>query len=533
MTELTAAETGRLAHAPARFAVSERPDHVPDRVPALVLTAEGPRRADLLAWAGVHRDRLAGLRLFAPPGMAAVLGDRLGVRVEVVRTGTLGPTSTAGLAAAGVLDGVVAFSDPLELRAGDTTTRALMRLAVFWDIAIAGNRATADMLLNHLAAGRRPGPVAARTPAAGAVVDGESSDTGGGTSTRGAIRLWHIRATVDDVPGRLAILAASLARRSINILSVQVHLTPDGPVDELLVAASPVLSAADLSAAVTEGGARLPRVSPADAHALVDPPTRALSLASRVVRTPDDLPAVLTELLGGATVRWRPEVPTTELGRPTSLWLDEPTGGGYLLTRDAVPFTPAESARAHVLIDVARAAAAAPPAGAPDAWSLLLPEGVELAVRRAAPDDLEAVVDLHARCSLTSRLRRYLAGTNCPSRAILAGLLDPEKGYSLIAEDHDGRVIALGNLMWADGTAELALLVEDSWQRRRVGTALARRLVVAAGGARVATVRSTVHAGNGAMIRIMAGLGRRLHREYDGGMLTLIAHLERPHATVR
>ena len=75
------------------------------------------------------------------------------------------------------------------------------------------------------------------------------------------MKLWNIRATVDDVPGRLAILAASLARRAINILSVQVHLTPDGPVDELLVAASPVLSAADLAAAVVDGGARTPRVT--------------------------------------------------------------------------------------------------------------------------------------------------------------------------------------------------------------------------------------------------------------------------------
>src|SRR6185295_10867734 len=149
MTELTAAEPGRLAHDPVRFGATVRPD----RVPALLMTAEGPRRADLLAWAGVHRERLARLRLFAPPGIASLLTERLGVRVEVVRPGTLGQGATAGLAAAGVLDGVVAFSDPLELRPGDTATRALVRLAVFWDIAIAGNRATADLLLTHLTAG--------------------------------------------------------------------------------------------------------------------------------------------------------------------------------------------------------------------------------------------------------------------------------------------------------------------------------------------------------------------------------------------
>src|SRR5690606_11799387 len=204
--------------------------------------------------------------------------------------------ATAGLAAAGEIDAMIAFTDPVELRTGDTTTRSLTRLAVFWDIPMAGNRATADLLLAQLT-GRRE-------PVVPEVVEAAPTEP-----ARGAVKLWNIRATLDDVPGRLAILAASLARRAVNILSVQVHLTPDGPVDELLVAASPLLSLADLAAAVVDGGARAPRVTPADAHALVDGPTRALSLAARLMRNPDDLPAVLTSLFPGAEVTWRPEPP--------------------------------------------------------------------------------------------------------------------------------------------------------------------------------------------------------------------------------
>jgi RimJ/RimL family protein N-acetyltransferase len=147
--------------------------------------------------------------------------------------------------------------------------------------------------------------------------------------------------------------------------------------------------------------------------------------------------------------------------------------------------------------------------------------------RRATPDDLDAVVALHARCSLTSRLRRYLAGTNCPSHTVLAQLLHPGAGHSLVAENADGRVIAMANLMWTGGTAELALLVEDGWQGRRLGTAMARRLAAAAVEAGLSEVHAMVHAGNAPMIRIMSGIGRRLHREYDGGTLTLIAQLDR------
>ncbi|GAA1746421.1 GNAT family N-acetyltransferase [Luedemannella helvata] len=519
MTDTSTAVSGdRLAHLPERFAPGEQPD----RVRALVLTAEGPRRSDLIAWAGAHRQRLAGLRLLAPPGVGALLQEKLGLVTEPLRAGTVGPTATAGLAAAGVIDGVVAFSDPLELRPGDTTTRALMRLAVFWDIPIAGNRATADLLLSSLTPlGAPAAPAAPQAP-----VDAVTVVAGDGPHTRGTIRLWHVRATVDDVPGRLAILAASLARRSVNILSVQVHLTADGPVDELLVAASPVLSASDLAAAVTDGGARLPRVEPADAHALVDPPTRSLGLAARLLRNPDDLPTALAELLGGAQISWRPEEPGGVGDTATQLWLDDPTGGGFLASRPTAPFTPAESARAHALVDVAVAALSSAPQVAAETWRMMLADGAEVTVRRATPDDLDAVVALHARCSLTTRLRRYLAGTNCPSHTVLAQLLHPSAGHSLVAEDTEGRVVAMANLMWTDGTAELAMLVEDGWQNRRLGTAMARRLAAVAAETGLTEVHAMVHPGNASMIRIMSAIGRRLHREYDGGTLTLIAHLD-------
>ena len=412
--------------------------HPTTRRPALALTAEGPRRADLIAWASVHRTTLQSMRLLAPAGIATLLAKHVGLTAEPLRSGTVGPAATAGLAAAGEIDAMVAFTDPIELRPGDNTTRALTRLAVFWDIPIAGNRATADLLLTTLTSIHTgPGPVAQAAEAA----DGEP--------VRGEVKLWNVRATVEDLPGRLAILAASLARRAINILSVQVHLTPDGPVDELLVAASPVLSAADLSAAVVDGGARAPRVTPADAHALVDAPTRALSLATRLIRTPDELVAVLASLLPGTQLVWRAVEPEGHEDDPGLLWLVDPVGGGYLLTRPATPFTPAERARAFAMIDIATVArvpaAVAPP---PESWQVLLADGAQLTVRRATPDDLDRVVELHHRCSMTTRLRRYLAGTRCPSTTMLGRLLSPASGHSLVVEDAAGRVIAMGNLMW-------------------------------------------------------------------------------------
>jgi RimJ/RimL family protein N-acetyltransferase len=117
---------------------------------------------------------------------------------------------------------------------------------------------------------------------------------------------------------------------------------------------------------------------------------------------------------------------------------------------------------------------------------------------------------------------------------MLARLLSPTNGHTLVAEDAAGRIVAMGNLMWTDrdGTArtpELAVLVEDAWQQRRLGTLLARKLLAVAEELGAPRVQAVVHASNGPMIRIMTTLceepGHRLHREYDGGMLTRIVGL--------
>src|SRR5256885_12697318 len=92
--------------------------------------------------------------------------------------------------------------------------------------------------------------------------------------------LWRIRATVDDRPGFLAVLAASLALRSVNILSVQVHPTASGAVDDFLVDAPDALSEADLLAAVVKGRGRDPWVRRGAAQGLHDAPPLLINPAT-------------------------------------------------------------------------------------------------------------------------------------------------------------------------------------------------------------------------------------------------------------
>jgi hypothetical protein len=225
---------------------------------------------------------------------------------------------------------------------------------------------------------------------------------------------------------------------------------------------------------------------------------------------------------------WRAEPPEGHDDNLTQLWLTDPAGGGFLLTRPNAPFTPAECARAFAMADVATVALArtSPTVDIdPDACRVVLADGVEVVVRRASPDDVEGVVALHDRCSMTSLLRRYLAGTRCPSEATLTRLLSPATGRSLVVEDAEGRLIAMANLVWEGDVPELALLVEDAWHQRRLGSVLGRRLAEIAARSGAHSVKAVVHASNTPMVQIMSGLAHRLHREYDGGRLTLIAML--------
>jgi GNAT superfamily N-acetyltransferase len=328
--------------------------------------------------------------------------------------------------------------------------------------------------------------------------------------------LWRVRATVDDRPGFLAVLTASLALRSINILSVQVHATESGAVDEFLVDAPDGLSEADLRAAVVKGRGRDPWVRPADAYGLVDVPTQLINLAARLVRDGDDLAPALVALLGEVLVTWRAEpCPAASFAEGLML-LADPAGGTLEVRRLDPPFTPAEYARAYALVELA----ATVTRQAQLSCQVLLPDGAELTIRPADAQDTEAVRLMHQRCSVRSRYRRYLSGIAIPSEATLRRLLTPTHGYALVAEHAQG-IVALLNLSWDGAEAELAVLVSDPWQRRSLGTALVRRALRLAALAGREVVHIHTHADNTPMIRTVHRLGLPLRPETDGPILTL------------
>ncbi|RZU10246.1 hypothetical protein EV645_6708 [Kribbella rubisoli] len=173
--------------------------------------------------------------------------------------------------------------------------------------------------------------------------------------------LWRIRVTLNDRAGSLENITRRLAELDANILGLHVHPIDDGVRDELVVSTPDTITATDLETAFAKGGGRSTHVWPTTALALVDGQTKALSLSARVVADPAELPHAVAELLGAQLVTDRATLAGQLAG--DILKVPSPWTGLFAFHRPGEPFTPAESARAHRLAELAEAALTIAPAG--------------------------------------------------------------------------------------------------------------------------------------------------------------------------
>ncbi|MFF2040758.1 GNAT family N-acetyltransferase [Kitasatospora sp. NPDC058170] len=335
--------------------------------------------------------------------------------------------------------------------------------------------------------------------------------------------LWRVRTTVQDSPGSLARVCTAFAERQVNIVSMQSHPLPNGTVDEFFVRAPQSLTRADLAALVATAGGHDIWTDPADAHDLVDVPTHVLALATRTALDAAELPVALRQLFGQCTIRQYPGA-----GRRGPAGVDGhvmrlpvPSGDLIELTRPHLPFTPTEFARAQALVELDTLLGPR----VPDVRArLTLPAGADLTVRRADADDKRAALAMHGRCTPETLRKRYHGPVRDADR-YLDHLLDARHGQALAVEAADGRIVALGHLMWDDDSAEVAVLVEDAWQRRGLGLDLMRRMSALALEAGVETVYAITHASNTGLISTMRRLGAPLDYQVEDGTLVITAHL--------
>lgn len=360
-----------------------------------------------------------------------------------------------------------------------------------------------------------------------AAVDADASDEERETS------LWRMRTTVRDAPGSLAALCTALARHRVDILTLQTHPLAEGTVDEFLLRAPASLPAQQLTREISAAGGTGTWIERADAHDLVDTPTRVLGLATRTALDSAELPLALRQLLGRCTIHSLPAVSLT--GRPTGetppvegvleetvMRLRDPNGGAITVERPYLPFTPTEFARARALVELdARLGPRIP--RSQDV--LTLPEGNEITVRRADQRDVEAARAMHDRCSERTLSLRYHGPVGDADR-YLNHLLSPRFGRTLAVQTASGRLVALGHLLWDGDETEVALLVEDEWQRRGIGSELLGRLVTLAIEAGCESVYAVTQSSNTGMVAAMRGLGLPLDYQIEEGTLVVTARLD-------
>jgi methylglyoxal synthase len=122
------------------------PSTLPKRI---ALIAHDNCKADLLDWARFNRGTLSRHVLHATGTTGALLTDELDLDVQRFLSGPLGGDQQIGAAIAeGRIDFVIFFWDPLEPHPHDVDVKALLRIAVVYNVPIACNRATADFVLS-------------------------------------------------------------------------------------------------------------------------------------------------------------------------------------------------------------------------------------------------------------------------------------------------------------------------------------------------------------------------------------------------
>ena len=345
--------------------------------------------------------------------------------------------------------------------------------------------------------------------------------------------LWRMHVELEDRPGRLGELAGAIGWSGCNIMSLHVVGEPadDGTVtDEVLVKIPDRIEPASMVAAVERAGIPCTLLVRADATELADGATTALALARMVVADPGSAPQAVATLLRARIVD--PGVPSTG-GHMRLLRV----GTSVVNLGRAWAFTATELSRGAALLELA---AQLTLSGTPTRTVaqldpvLLLRDGAEVRLRPAAPTDTPLVAALVARCTPETRNGRFLSAAPQLDDAVLECLVGgrPDgRQRTLFALTPDGgSAVGMVDVSWRRGEpATFAVLVEDAWQGRGLGTALVRRAAEVATEQGCDELVATTHNRNMQLTRLMRRAGMRPTAELDtDGLLSVRAPLLAP-----
>jgi methylglyoxal synthase len=113
------------------------------------LVAHDNKKADLIEWAKFNKTLLAHHKIYATGTTGTLLEKELGLKIKKLQSGPLGGDQQIGAKIVdNDIDFLIFFWDPLEPQPHDPDVKALLRMAIVWNIPIACNRSSADFMIS-------------------------------------------------------------------------------------------------------------------------------------------------------------------------------------------------------------------------------------------------------------------------------------------------------------------------------------------------------------------------------------------------
>ena len=113
------------------------------------LVAHDNKKKDLIEWAEFNKGTLSLHNLYATGGTGKKIAEKTGLNITLLKDGSRGGDMELGAMIANKrLDYLIFFWDPLESLPHDVDVKALLRIAVLYNVPTACNRATADLIIS-------------------------------------------------------------------------------------------------------------------------------------------------------------------------------------------------------------------------------------------------------------------------------------------------------------------------------------------------------------------------------------------------